>query len=218
MDRYPVNLSNPHLRYIKKAHEFLKQGGLVCYPTDVNYGICCLLSSSLGVRELNKLTLRLEKNKLHTMICKDFSEVSQYAVLNNDSFKLMKKLLPGPYTIILEAKNLVPRICQTKRKTIGVRIIDSPVVTSILEGLDAPLLNFTALFFNKSQPREDMEEIIKLYSNDISMILDAGDLVSNRTTIIDCSLAYPVLLRKGLGQDEALFKAHLSTSMTPDSL
>ena len=202
MDRYPVNLINPHLRYIKRAIETLKDGELVCYPTDVNYGIGCLLSSSQGVRNLNSLTAKLEKNKLHTMICRDFSEVSEYAVLRNEAFKLMKKIMPGPYTVILEAKNLVPRICQTKRKTIGVRIIDSPIIKSIFSGVDSPLLNFTALPNAKIDPVEDVDEIEKIYSNTVSILLDVGEIASNHTTVIDCTDDVPVLVRKGLGYSE----------------
>jgi tRNA threonylcarbamoyl adenosine modification protein (Sua5/YciO/YrdC/YwlC family) len=202
MDRYPVNLINPHLRYVKKALEALRSGELICYPTDVNYGIACLLSSSQGVRNLNALTIKLEKNKLHTMICRDFSEVSQYAVVGNDVFKLMKKIMPGPYTIILEAKSLVPRICQTKRKTIGVRIIDSPVVNSLLNDLDAPLLNFTAISSSNTEPLEDISEIEKLYSNAVSILLDAGEIPSNHTTVLDCTEGVPMLVRRGLGQSD----------------
>lgn len=203
MDRYPVNLTNPHLRYIKKALEVLKNGELVCYPTDVNYGIGCLLSSSQGVKSLNALTTKLEKNKLHTMICRDFSEVSQYAVVRNETFKLMKKIMPGPYTIILEAKNLVPRVCQTKRKTIGIRIIDSTVISSIFDGIDAPLLNFTALYKGSTDPVEDVDEIENLYSNTVSILLDAGEIASNHTTVIDCTSDVPKLIRKGLGHSES---------------
>ncbi|MEI6079660.1 MAG: L-threonylcarbamoyladenylate synthase [bacterium] len=211
MDRYPINQTNPHSRYIKKAVELLKQGELISYPTDVNYGIGCLLSSTAGVKNLNNLTSKLSKNKLQTIICHDFSEISKYALVPNDAFKLMKKILPGPYTVILEAKNLVPKICQTKRKTIGVRLIDGAVINALLEIIDSPLLNFTALSSDKESILDDPDEIEPIYSNSVSMLLDIGEIPTNHTTVVDCTGNEPVVVRQGAGDYFAsLINSHVS--------
>ncbi|MEI6092441.1 MAG: L-threonylcarbamoyladenylate synthase [bacterium] len=206
MDRYPINSTNPHSRYINKAVAFLKAGELLAYPTDVNYGICCFLSSSLGVKNLNNITNKISKNKLNTIICNDFSQISEYAVMSNDVFKLMKKILPGPYTVILEAKNLVPKISQTKRKTIGVRLINTPIVNALLEEIDAPLMNFTALSYDKEIVVEDPFQIEKKYANSVSILLDIGEFPTRNTTVIDCSVdGEPIVIRQGAGDYFASF-------------
>lgn len=205
MDRYPINGINPHSRYIKKAVDFLNSGELISYPTDVNYGISCLLSSSLGVKNLNNISNKISKNKLNTIICHDFSQISEYAVMSNDVFKLMKKILPGPYTIILEAKNLVPKVSQTKRKTIGVRLIDSPVVNALLELIEAPLMNFTALSYDKEIVVEDPYQIENKYSNSVSILLDIGEFPTRHTTVVDCSGEELLVVRQGAGDYFASF-------------
>ncbi|MCX6112837.1 MAG: L-threonylcarbamoyladenylate synthase [Proteobacteria bacterium] len=211
MDRYPINQTNPHSRYVKRAIEFLKAGEMIAYPTDVNYGIGCLLSSATGVKNLNNLTSRLSKNKLHTIICHDFSEISKYAVMPNDVFKVMKKILPGPYTIILEAKNLVPKIFQTKRKTIGVRLVNNPVTQSLLHGVDAPLMNFTALSYDKELIMEDPEEIEKKYFYSVAILLDIGEFPTRHTTVVDYTGDEPVVVRQGAGDYfVSLINSHVS--------
>jgi tRNA threonylcarbamoyl adenosine modification protein (Sua5/YciO/YrdC/YwlC family) len=199
MDRYPINQTNPHTRYVRRAIELLKQGELVVYPTDVNYGIGCLLSSTSGVKKINELTSKLAKNKLHAIICRDFSEISEYAFVPDAIFRLMKKILPGPYTMILEAKNLVPKICQTKRKTIGVRLFDSPVTNALFEGINAPLMNFTALPYERESLIEDPDEIEKQFLYSVSMLLDIGEFPTRHTTVVDCTGSEPVVVRQGAG-------------------
>ena len=211
MDRYPVNPINPHSRYVKRAIELLKAGQMVAYPTDVNYGIGCLLSSTTGVKNLNNLTSKLSKNKLHTIICHDFSEISEYAVMPNDVFKVMKKILPGPYTIILEAKKLVPKVLQTKRRTIGVRLVDNPIIQSLLEGVDAPLMIFTALSYDKELRVEDPEEIEKRYEYSVSILLDIGEFPTRYTTVVDYTDSEPVIVRQGAGDYFAsVISSHVS--------
>jgi tRNA threonylcarbamoyl adenosine modification protein (Sua5/YciO/YrdC/YwlC family) len=199
MELYDVNAINPHSRFISKSIDLLKKGELIIYPTDVNYGVGCLLSSSTGVKALNTLTKDLGRNKLHTIICRDFSEISKYARISNELFRLLKRTLPGPYTMILEATTLVPKVCHTRRSTIGVRMLSHPVIDALLEQLDAPLFNFTALPTDAERLVEEPEEIEKLYSNTVSAFLSIGEISSNQTTIIDLSESTPVIIRQGLG-------------------
>ena len=199
MDIYNVNAIHPHTRYISKTKELLKKGELIVYPTDVNYGVGCLLSSATGVKALNALTKDLGRNKLHTIICRDFSELSKYARVSNESFRLLKRILPGPYTIILEATTLVPKVCHTRRSTIGVRMFSHPVTEALFAELDAPLFNFTALPTDEERLVERPEEIEKIYSNTVSAIISIGEIPCHQTTIIDLSESTPVIVRKGLG-------------------
>lgn len=199
MDIYEVNHKNPHSRYILKSIELLKKGELIVYPTDVNYGVGCLLSSATGVKAINALTKDLGRNKMHTIICRDFSELSKYARVSNDQFRLLKRILPGPYTIILEATTLVPKVCHTRRSTIGVRMLSHPVTDALLSQIDSPLLNFTALPTDNERLMEKLEEIEKLYSNTVSAIISIGEIPCHQTTIIDFSEGAPVIVRKGLG-------------------
>ncbi len=199
MDIYQLNPETPHSRYIVKAAGILNDGGLIVYPTDVNYGIGCLLSSAKGVRCLNDLTKGLGRNKLHTIICRDFSEISKYARVGNDTFRLIKKVMPGPYTIILEATTLVPKVCHTRRSTIGVRMMDHPVMNALFEQLDSPVLNFTALPTDVERITESPEEVEELYANSVSAFLSVGSIKSEHTTVIDLTGTSPIVVRQGLG-------------------
>ena len=199
MDIYDVNPINPHSRYIFKSVDMLKKGELIVYPTDVNYGVGCLLSSATGVKALNALTKDLGRNKLHTIICRDFSEISKYARVSNELFRLLKRTLPGPYTMILEATTLVPKVCHTRRSTIGVRMFSHPVTDALLDQIDSPLFNFTALPTDDERLLERPEEIEKLYFNTVSGFICIGEVPCHQTTILDLSGAAPVVVRKGLG-------------------
>jgi tRNA threonylcarbamoyl adenosine modification protein (Sua5/YciO/YrdC/YwlC family) len=200
METYKINAINPHHRFIKKTTDFLLSGEIVAYPTDINYGFGCLLSSASGVKKLNLLANRLGRTKYHTIICKDFSDLSKYAIINNYAYRIMKKILPGPYTVILEATTFVPKICQTKRKTIGIRVIDSAIIRSLIDALDSPLLNMTALPKDEERLLESPEEIIKLYKNDLACILDIGDVPSFLTTVIDLTTDEVQIVREGVGK------------------
>jgi tRNA threonylcarbamoyl adenosine modification protein (Sua5/YciO/YrdC/YwlC family) len=204
MEIYQLNPVTPHARYISKAVDLLKNGGLIVYPTDVNYGLGCLLSSAAGVKRLNELTKDLGRNKLHTIICRDFSEISKYARVGNDTFRLIKKTMPGPYTMILEATTLVPKACHTRRSTVGVRMIDRPVMNALFEQIDSPLLNFTALPTNNARIMEDLEEIETLYSNSVDAILSIGSFLTRHTTIIDLTGPKPELVRQGEGDTSTI--------------
>lgn len=199
MERYEVHPVNPNQRFTLKAVESLKDGGLVAYPTGVNYGVGCMIKSLQGVKALNSLTEKLGRNKLHTIICRDISEVSQYAYLSNDVFKIMKRVLPGPYTFILGATQLVPKICQTKRKTIGIRIADHPVVDALLAKLESPLLNFSALHIDEQEFIESPALIENVYGNMISILMDVGPIPAKHTTVVDFSTGEMVIVREGAG-------------------
>jgi len=200
MEIFQVNPVTPHARYISKAVDILKAGGLIVYPTDVNYGVGCLLSSAVGVKALNALTKDLGRNKLHTIICRDFSEISKYARVGNELFRAIKRTLPGPYTMILEATTLVPKVCHTRRSTIGVRMIDHPVINALSAELDSPLMNFTALPMDEERLMEEPEEIEKLYSNSVDAFISIGHVLSKHTTVVDFTGTQPVLVRAGEGK------------------
>jgi tRNA threonylcarbamoyl adenosine modification protein (Sua5/YciO/YrdC/YwlC family) len=200
MELYLTNNINPNIRYIKKTSELLKNGEVCLYPTDVNYGFGASLNSIKGVKKLNLLSKKFERTKYHTLLCKDFSNISEYANIDNNSFRLMKKILPGPFTVILEATKLVPKICQTKRKTIGIRIIDSPVVMSLIEEINSPILNITAISNEEDYLIENPEEIIKRYQNDVSSFINVGSFPFEKTTVLDLSGRNIDILREGLGK------------------
>jgi tRNA threonylcarbamoyl adenosine modification protein (Sua5/YciO/YrdC/YwlC family) len=199
MERYYINSLNPNIRYLRKTASILKEGGIIAYPTDTSYGIGCLLSCNDGVRSFNDLAQRNQRGLLHTMICHDFSEISKYAVMGNDVFRMMKRLMPGPYTFILQASALVPKVCQTKRRTIGVRLSEHVVVNDLLKILDAPLLNFTALSYNSERLIDDPDEIERVYRYDIDVLMDIGETSALLTTVIDYSEKVPVIVREGAG-------------------
>lgn len=200
MERYYINAANPNIRYLRKTASILNDGGIIAYPTDTSYGIGCLLSSNDGVRSFNDLAQRYQRGLLHTMICHDFTEISKYALMENDAFRMMKKLLPGSYTFILKSLPSLPKICQTKRKTIGVRLSSHVLVNQLMELLDAPLLNFTALSYDKDRVVDDPDEIEEAYRHDIDVLMDIGNIPALLTTVIDYSEAVPLVVREGAGE------------------
>jgi len=204
MEIYRVDAVHPNPRYMNKTVEVLKGGGLIAYPTDVNYGLGCMLGSPAGVKNLNVLTKKLGRNKLHTLICRDFSDIGKYAIVPNNVFRAIKKIMPGPYTIILEATPLVPRVCQTQRSTIGIRIVNTPVMNALLSELQGPLLNFTALPGDDNKLTEDPKDIAKLYSHTVDALIDIGEMPSKHTTVVDFTSLPPVLVREGEGKIQLL--------------
>ncbi|MFH1223626.1 MAG: L-threonylcarbamoyladenylate synthase [Pseudomonadota bacterium] len=207
METYRIDIERPNPRYINKAAEILNNGGLIVYPTDVNYGLGCTINSVAGVKKLNDLTKELGRNKLHTLICRDFSEVSKYAIVSNDIFRAVKRMMPGPYTIILNATPLIPKICQTRRSTIGIRIFEHPVMDQIMTLTRCPMLNFTALPSGDGKTMDKPESIVKLYKHTVDVFIDIGEIPTRYTTVLDYTSMPPVLIREGAGAVSSLIKS-----------
>jgi tRNA threonylcarbamoyl adenosine modification protein (Sua5/YciO/YrdC/YwlC family) len=195
-----IHPQNPQLRLITQICELLNQGGLMVYPTDSTYALGCRMDAR-DAQERLRLIRGHDKDHHLTLVCKDLSALSEYASVNNIAFRILKKYTPGPYTFILPGSQHLPRrLADPKRKTIGLRIPNHPVVQALLSQLDVPLLSATAQLPNDSLPLVDPEIIASVWAKQVDMLVDAGAGNFEPTTVIDLTKDEPSIIREGVGQ------------------
>lgn len=199
-----IHPDNPDPRQISKVVEILKQGGVIVYPTDTVYGIGCDISKSKAIERIARIKgIRPEKANF-SFICHDLSHLSAFTRhINNPTFKMMKRNLPGPFTFILEANNNVPRIFKNKKKTIGIRIPDHNIPLDIVKSLGKPIvttsLHDTDLILDYTT---DPELIHENMGSQVDLVIDGGYGNNVPSTIVDCT-SYPYsIIREGLGELE----------------
>ena len=186
-----VNPQNPQQRLIDKISKVLDHGGLIAYPTDTFYGIGCDLFNKKGIQLIYKLKKRPLKQPF-SIICDSLKEISRYAQVTNYAYKTMKRLLPGPYTFILEGTKLVPKIMLTKRKTVGIRVPDNNICLAIVRTLGRPIISTSAKL-------DDPYSIHEVYASSIQMVIDGGVLYPNPSSVISLINDEPEVIRKGKG-------------------
>ncbi|MDZ4089636.1 MAG: L-threonylcarbamoyladenylate synthase [Arthrobacter sp.] len=206
MARYfDVHPENPQARSISQAVEIVRSGGLIAYPTDS----CYALGAQLGNKEaLDRIrTIRHLDAKHHfTLVCKDFAQLGQFVQIDNDVFRSIKAVTPGSYTFILPATKEVPkRLLHPKKKTVGVRIPDNPVVQALLAELGEPLLSSTLLLPDEEEPLTQGWEIKERLEHVVDAVIDSGDCGAEPTTVIDYSSGVAEIVRRGMG-DPARFE------------
>ena len=193
---------NPNERDIATIVEILHDGGVIIYPTDTVYGIGCDIHNHKAVERVAKIkNIKLEKANF-SIICSDLSHLSDYArQVDNNTFKLMKRLLPGPYTFILNASSKVPKLFTNKKKTIGIRIPDNNIILTIVKELGNPLLT-TSVFSENDLFEEitDPELINNKFKELVDVVIDGGAGGTVLSTIIDCTGHEPVIIREGAGE------------------
>jgi tRNA threonylcarbamoyl adenosine modification protein (Sua5/YciO/YrdC/YwlC family) len=197
-----VYLEHPQQRLIKRAVGFLKNGGVLVYPTDTVYG----LGGDVMNRNVYNRILKIKaasSHKLLTLICPDLTNIADWAIVPDQAYRVMRRVIPGPYTFVLQATKQVPKILLQKRKTIGVRFPDSPVVQSLLEHLGRPIISSSV------PPTDDYftdpEEIAARFPDDIDLILDAGVMFNQPSTVVDFTGMEPEIIREGAGAVDALY-------------
>ena len=195
-----IHSENPQQRLIKQVVEVLGNGGVIAYPTDSGYALGC----SLGNKNAMDMIINIRKLSKHhhfTLMMKDLSHVGEYAKLNNSGFRLMKKILPGSYTFILEGRKDIPgRLLNGKRKTIGVRISSHPIVQSILDDLIEPMMSVSLII--KGYEFYNCNDVKAVLNGSISLVIDAGHCPPEPTTVIDLSRDEALVLREGSGSLE----------------
>ena len=195
-----IHSENPQQRLIKQVVEVLGNGGVIAYPTDSGYALGC----SLGNKNAMDMIINIRKLSKHhhfTLMMKDLSHVGEYAKLNNSGFRLMKKILPGSYTFILEGRKDIPgRLLNGKRKTIGVRISSHPIVQSILDDLIDPMMSVSLII--KGYEFYNCNDVKAVLNGSISLVIDAGHCPPEPTTVIDLSGDEVLILREGAGSLE----------------
>lgn len=196
-----INPDNPQGRKIDQVVETLRNGGVVIYPTDTVYGIGCDINNKKAVERIARLRGLDPGKALFSIICKDISEVSEYAAqIDNEVFRVMKSHLPGPFTFVLKANNRLPKVLKNRKETIGIRICNNNIIQAMVEGLGNPIL--TASLKSDDQileyftdPRDIHEDFEKL----VDIVIDGGPGGNVPSTIIDCTGDTPVVQREGAG-------------------
>jgi tRNA threonylcarbamoyl adenosine modification protein (Sua5/YciO/YrdC/YwlC family) len=202
MEYYELHPEDPELRYINKAVEVLRKGGIIIYPTDTVYGMGCDIYNKKALEKLFRIKNDVS-TKLFSFICSNFKEISKYAKISDYAFKKMKHLLPGPYTFILPTTRLVPKELWSKRKTVGIRIPNNNVALKLVESLGNPIVS-TSTTNRKGDILYEPFEIRNIFNNQVDLMLASGNLVGDPSSVIDLSEDRPEIIRKGAG-DVALF-------------
>ena len=192
-----INPQNPQPRLIRQVVEVLNKGGVIAYPTDTVYGFGCSLYNKKGIERIY-LIKRSEKNQPFSFICADLKDISLYCKVSNYAYKTMKRLLPGPYTFILEGTKLVPKIMLTRRMTAGIRVPNNPICLSVVKGLGHPIIS-TSARLPGGEVLYDPVEIEGQLGNALDLVIDGGLSVSEPSSVIDLTEDRPKVLRRGKG-------------------
>lgn len=197
---FVIHPDNPQVRLIKQAAKIIQDGGIVVYPTDSAYAIGCQLANKDALERI-RFIRQLDKQHNFTLICRDLSELSVYAIVNNPSFRILKAHIPGPYTFILPATKEVPkRLLQPKRNTIGLRVPDSKIVRALLAELNEPLMSVTLTLPEQDYPFVDAPHIYDLLGDKVDLVIDGGACSVTPTTVVDLVDDAPRVLRVGKGE------------------
>jgi tRNA threonylcarbamoyl adenosine modification protein (Sua5/YciO/YrdC/YwlC family) len=191
-----TNPINPQRRHIQRVVEALTEGKLVSYPTDTTYGIGCDLLNKKAIERIYALKKR-DRRKPVSILCSDLKDLSRYAVLSNSAYRILRRQLPGPYTFILPATPLVPKVMLTPQKMVGVRIPESEIVRAMVEGLGRPLISTSATLEDGSI-LNDPEEIEKRFRGKIDIVI-AEQCPGEASSIIDLTGDEPIIIRRGRG-------------------
>jgi tRNA threonylcarbamoyl adenosine modification protein (Sua5/YciO/YrdC/YwlC family) len=197
-----IHPDNPQPRQIKAAVECLQQGGIIIYPTDTIYGLGCDILQQRAIEKICRIKNVDPKKAQLSFICADLSHLSDYAKqISNSTFRMLKEYLPGPYTFILPASKMVPRILQSKKDTIGLRIPDNKIACAIVKELGRPVLS-ASLPGEEVEDYTDPEIMYENFRNQVDIVIDGGIGGTVPSTIIDCTGEEPLIVREGLGKFE----------------
>lgn len=193
-----INPHNPQPRLIDRVVQQLKNGAVICYPTDTGYGIGCDLFNQKAIKRLMQLKKR-PKQKPFSFMCSDLTDISKYAHVSNTAYRLLKKNLPGPYTFVLPGTKLVPKVMATKQKTVGIRVPAHPICRLLLETLGNPIVNTSVQFEDQETELAEPYDIDQSLGNRLDLIIDGGDIYPDPSSVIDLTSNYPEILREGKG-------------------
>ena len=200
---FEVHPDNPQVRLLKQAVQLLERGGVLAVPTDSSYALVCHLDDKAAADRLRRIRQVDDKHHL-TLLCRDLSEVSAYAKVDNRQYRLLKLATPGPYTFIIEASKEVPRrVSHPSRKTIGLRVPQHTALLALLEQHNAPLLATTLIAPGEEHPLNDAGEIRERFEHELAGVIDAGACAMDPTTVIDLTPmgvgGEPEVVREGRG-------------------
>ena len=194
-----IHPDNPQPRLVKQAVEMINKGAVVVFPTDSSYAIGCHLDDKKAVDRIRQIR-NLDKNHNFTLVCRDLADVSNYANVDNQAYRFLKRLTPGAYTFILKASREVPnRLIHKKRKEIGLRIPDNQITSYLLASLGQPLMSCTLILPNEAFPVTDVEDVRDLLEKHVDLIIDGGHCGIEPTTVVHLEEGKPFVSRIGKG-------------------
>jgi tRNA threonylcarbamoyl adenosine modification protein (Sua5/YciO/YrdC/YwlC family) len=203
---FQMHPDNPQPRLIRRAVEILLAGGVIVYPTDSSYALGCQIGEKSAMERVRQIRRVDDRHNL-TLVCRDLSEIATYARIDNQAFRLLKNLTPGPYTFLDQATKQVPRrLLHPKRKSIGIRVPDNAICQALLAELDQPILSTTLILPGDELPLTDPYEMRDLLGHQVDLVIDAGFCGLEPTTIVDMTMFPPVVVRAGKG-DPTIFQA-----------
>lgn len=192
-----VHLPTPSGRAIDQAVALLQRGGIIAFPTDTGYALGCDLYNKKAIDRIYQIKGRNPQKPL-SFICSDLQELSQFAIVSNRAYREMRRLLPGPYTFVLPATKMVPKLLVSRRSSVGIRVPNHAVVNALVNSLRHPIIG-TSCSTPEGEALERAEDIHKKFGKKIDLILDIGPVASEPSTVIDFTNPEPVVVRKGKG-------------------
>lgn len=194
-----IHPDNPQPRFIERAAQRVREGAVIVYPTDSCYALGCHLGDKAAAERMRTIR-RFDRHHLFTLVCRDLSEIARYARVDNSQYRLLKAATPGPTTFILRATKQAPRrLLHEKRKTIGLRVPDSPIAQALLAALDEPLLSCTLLLPPDDEPVSEPDVAREALDRLVDVIVDGGPCGPEPTTVLDWSGDSPHITREGRG-------------------
>ena len=202
---FQIHPDTPQPRLIRRSVEILLEGGVIVYPTDSSYALGCQIGEKSAMGRVRQIRGVDEKHNL-TLVCRDLSEIATYARIDNQAFRLLKSLTPGPYTFIYGATKQVPRrLLHPKRKSIGIRLPDNAICRALLAELDQPILSTTLILPGEDLPLTDPYEMRDLLDRRVDLVIDGGFCGLEPTTVVDMTESPPQVVRAGKG-DPRIFE------------
>ncbi|MBA6243649.1 MULTISPECIES: L-threonylcarbamoyladenylate synthase [unclassified Psychrobacter] len=204
MEVFYIHPDNPQPRLIEQAADLLRRDQLIIYPTDTSYAFGCRLGAKDALAKLKQIR-ELDDKHQFTLLCRDLSEIANYATVDNVQFKQLKAHTPAPITFILNATKDVPKkLAHAKKKTIGIRVPSNPIAQALLEAMDEPILTSSLILPNRDDILDDPFEIEDLLGNQIDGLINVGIKTTKLTTIVDMTSSVPEVIRQGAANVDSL--------------
>ena len=201
---FKIHPDNPQGRLLERAAEIIRGGGLLVYPTDACYALGCQIGDKTAMDRMSRIR-QTGKDHHYTLVCRDLSELAIYATVDNWAYRLLRSLIPGPYTFILQATGEVPRRLQNaRRRTIGLRVPDHAIAQGVLEALGEPIMSSTLSLPEDPLPLNDTEAIRTQFEHQVDAIIDGGPCGTEPTTVLELSEGDVTILRQGKGPTSGL--------------
>ena len=206
MQVFYIHPENPQPRLIEQVADLLRKDQLIIYPTDTSYAFGCRLGAKDALDKLKQIR-ELDDKHQFTLLCRDLSEIANYAAVDNVQFKQLKAHTPSPITFILNATKDVPKkLSHAKKKTIGIRVPSNPIAQALLEAMDEPILTSSLILPNRDDILDDPFEIEDLLGNQIDALINAGVKTTKLTTIVDMTGSQPEIIRQGTADVDSLLR------------